>query len=366
MSPVQQAFAECHGLQCGFCTPGFLTTITAYLAREPRPDRGGGPRGDLRQPVPLHRLPEHRQDACCAPPRSAPSGRREPPRAGDGRGAAHDDEDVRRSRSSARRTRASSPATAATSTTSATTRWRRRSCAARTPTPGSSTSTSPTRSTSRACVGDLHLRGPRRAGSAEPLPLLIPHPTLTHGRTGYALAKDEVNHVGEAVVMVVATDRYVAEDAVRADPGRLRAAARRRRHRGRPRRRRTSCTTTCPATSPPTWCRRSATSTAAIAAAPHTLDARPRHRAQRLHADGGQGRLRPLGRRRPVELRVLHLDPDLDRRAGRRRRQARPAARPRSSASPPTSAAASASRSCTRGPRRCWCRWAARAARPRR
>jgi aerobic carbon-monoxide dehydrogenase large subunit len=48
---------------------------------------------------------------------------------------------------------------------------------------------------------------------AEPLPLLIPHPTLTHGRTPHALAKDEVNHVGEAVVMVVARDRYVAEDA---------------------------------------------------------------------------------------------------------------------------------------------------------
>jgi aerobic carbon-monoxide dehydrogenase large subunit len=48
---------------------------------------------------------------------------------------------------------------------------------------------------------------------AEPLPLLIPHPSLTHGRTPYALAKDEVNHVGEAVVMVVAADRYLAEDA---------------------------------------------------------------------------------------------------------------------------------------------------------
>jgi len=47
---------------------------------------------------------------------------------------------------------------------------------------------------------------------AEPLPLLIPHPALTHGRTPYALAKDEVNHVGEAVVMVVASDRYAAED----------------------------------------------------------------------------------------------------------------------------------------------------------
>jgi carbon-monoxide dehydrogenase small subunit len=31
MSPVQQAFAECHGLQCGFCTPGFLMTIAAGL-----------------------------------------------------------------------------------------------------------------------------------------------------------------------------------------------------------------------------------------------------------------------------------------------------------------------------------------------
>ncbi len=37
MSPVQQAFAECHGLQCGFCTPGFITTITAYLDEFPDP-----------------------------------------------------------------------------------------------------------------------------------------------------------------------------------------------------------------------------------------------------------------------------------------------------------------------------------------
>ncbi len=49
--------------------------------------------------------------------------------------------------------------------------------------------------------------------TGEPLPLLIPHPTLTHGRTPYALARDEVNHVGEAVVMVVADSRYAAEDA---------------------------------------------------------------------------------------------------------------------------------------------------------
>ena len=37
MSPVQQAFIECHGLQCGFCTPGFVTTVTAYLDEHPSP-----------------------------------------------------------------------------------------------------------------------------------------------------------------------------------------------------------------------------------------------------------------------------------------------------------------------------------------
>ena len=53
------------------------------------------------------------------------------------------------------------------------------------------------------------LQGP----AAEPLPVLIPHPSLHAPRTGYALAKDTVNHVGEAVVMVVAENRYLAEDA---------------------------------------------------------------------------------------------------------------------------------------------------------
>jgi aerobic carbon-monoxide dehydrogenase small subunit len=37
LSAVQQAFADCHGLQCGFCTPGFLTTITAGLRENPDP-----------------------------------------------------------------------------------------------------------------------------------------------------------------------------------------------------------------------------------------------------------------------------------------------------------------------------------------
>jgi carbon-monoxide dehydrogenase small subunit len=39
LGPVQQAFKDCHGLQCGFCTPGFLTTITAGLRDNPDPSR---------------------------------------------------------------------------------------------------------------------------------------------------------------------------------------------------------------------------------------------------------------------------------------------------------------------------------------
>jgi carbon-monoxide dehydrogenase large subunit len=52
---------------------------------------------------------------------------------------------------------------------------------------------------------------PERVGA--PLPVLLPHPALTHGRTGRPLARDVVRHVGEPVAMVVAADRYLAEDA---------------------------------------------------------------------------------------------------------------------------------------------------------
>ena len=37
LHPIQRAFQECHGLQCGFCTPGFLITTAAFLAANPRP-----------------------------------------------------------------------------------------------------------------------------------------------------------------------------------------------------------------------------------------------------------------------------------------------------------------------------------------
>src|SRR6478672_8091266 len=45
------------------------------------------------------------------------------------------------------------------------------------------------------------------------LPLLIPHPNLTHGRTQRCLASEVVRYAGEAVVFVVAESRAIAEDA---------------------------------------------------------------------------------------------------------------------------------------------------------
>jgi len=37
LSPVQAALRDCHGLQCGFCTPGFVMSITALLRDNPHP-----------------------------------------------------------------------------------------------------------------------------------------------------------------------------------------------------------------------------------------------------------------------------------------------------------------------------------------
>ncbi|MGC5164682.1 (2Fe-2S)-binding protein [Rhodococcus sp. 105337] len=40
LSPQQQAFAECGGCQCGYCTSGMLMVATGLLRHEPKPDRG--------------------------------------------------------------------------------------------------------------------------------------------------------------------------------------------------------------------------------------------------------------------------------------------------------------------------------------
>ena len=37
LHPLQQAFMDCHGLQCGFCTPGMMMTSACLLANNPQP-----------------------------------------------------------------------------------------------------------------------------------------------------------------------------------------------------------------------------------------------------------------------------------------------------------------------------------------
>lgn len=39
LHPVQRAFQDAHGLQCGFCTPGILMTVVAFLREQPTPSR---------------------------------------------------------------------------------------------------------------------------------------------------------------------------------------------------------------------------------------------------------------------------------------------------------------------------------------
>jgi carbon-monoxide dehydrogenase small subunit len=40
MHPLQEAFQEVHGVQCGFCTPGFLMTLVPFLEENPQPTEG--------------------------------------------------------------------------------------------------------------------------------------------------------------------------------------------------------------------------------------------------------------------------------------------------------------------------------------
>ena len=39
LHPVQQGFWECHGLQCGYCTPGMIMAAVQLLSRNPHPTR---------------------------------------------------------------------------------------------------------------------------------------------------------------------------------------------------------------------------------------------------------------------------------------------------------------------------------------
>ena len=62
LHPMQEAFRQNHGLQCGFCTPGMImTAVDLVQSQGQRPRRAHHPRGARGQPLPLHRLPQHRQ-----------------------------------------------------------------------------------------------------------------------------------------------------------------------------------------------------------------------------------------------------------------------------------------------------------------
>ena len=70
LHPVQEAFVEAGAVQCGFCTPGLLVAVDDLLARMPRPERPGDPRGAGRQPVPLHRATRRSWTRSRLPPSS--------------------------------------------------------------------------------------------------------------------------------------------------------------------------------------------------------------------------------------------------------------------------------------------------------
>jgi len=219
LSPVQQAFSECHGLQCGFCTPGFLTTVTAGLQAVPDADdeqaremiggnlcRCTGYQNILAS---VHRAAEIAREPRSADPASADPVRSQP--AADANGwtgqsslfgarvqRVEDDRLIRGLGAYLDDLGPDALAAAFVRSPYAHARITGIDVSAALDVPG---------------LIAVYTYKDLPGRLAEPLPLLIPHPALTHGRTPYPLANGEVNHVGEAVAMVVATDRYLAEDA---------------------------------------------------------------------------------------------------------------------------------------------------------
>ncbi len=60
LHPLQRAFMAHHGLQCGFCTPGFLMLAAECAGEKSRHRRRGADRRAVVEPLPLHRLSEYR------------------------------------------------------------------------------------------------------------------------------------------------------------------------------------------------------------------------------------------------------------------------------------------------------------------
>ena len=61
LHPLQQAFLDHGGYQCGYCTPGMIMHAYAFLRGEPHPTRRGDRGGDGGQPLPLRRAQADRR-----------------------------------------------------------------------------------------------------------------------------------------------------------------------------------------------------------------------------------------------------------------------------------------------------------------
>jgi carbon-monoxide dehydrogenase small subunit len=74
---IQQAFADNHGLQCGYCTPGMLMTAHAFLAENPQPTREQiceGMNGNLCRCTGYQNIVKSTAAAAAAAPKSADAG----------------------------------------------------------------------------------------------------------------------------------------------------------------------------------------------------------------------------------------------------------------------------------------------------
>ena len=61
LHPMQEAFREHHGLQCGYCTPGMVMAAVSLAHEHGTLTEAGGAHRPRGQPLPLHRLPQHRE-----------------------------------------------------------------------------------------------------------------------------------------------------------------------------------------------------------------------------------------------------------------------------------------------------------------